>query len=234
MSPTQHENDALHSGRGVSAESDGPRPLLVRRLPGYRDYLPTLEAMRGFTDLRGPDTPDELWLLEHPPVFTLGQAGREEHLLDPGAIPVIKVDRGGQVTYHGPGQLVVYVLLDLRRAGLGVKRLVGLLEQAVIDLLATLDVTAERRADAPGVYVAGAKIASLGLRIRNGCSYHGLALNVNLDLGPFGRINPCGYPGLAVTRLLDLVPGVSMSEIEAGLVRLLAASLGMTATPRAV
>ncbi|WP_325292077.1 lipoyl(octanoyl) transferase LipB [Thiocapsa sp.] len=218
----------------VSAERDGSRPLLVRRLPGYRDYLPTLEAMRGFTDLRGPDTLDELWLLEHPPVFTLGQAGREEHLLDPGPIPVIKVDRGGQVTYHGPGQLVVYVLLDLRRAGLGVKRLVGLLEQSVIDLLATLEVAAERRADAPGVYVAGAKVASLGLRIRNGCSYHGLALNASLDLAPFGRINPCGYPGLAVTRLVDLVPGVTMPEIEAGLVRLLAASLGTTATPRAV
>ncbi|QVL47633.1 MAG: lipoyl(octanoyl) transferase LipB [Thiocapsa sp.] len=218
----------------MSAESDGVRPLLVRRLRGYREYLPTLEAMRGFTDLRGPATPDEIWLLEHPPVFTLGQAGREEHLLDPGSIPVLKVDRGGQVTYHGPGQLVVYVLLDLRRAGLGVKRLVGLLEQAVIDLLATLEVTAERRADAPGVYVAGAKVASLGLRIRNGCSYHGLALNVSLDLAPFGRINPCGYPGLAVTRLSDLVPGVSMPEIEAGLVQLLAASLGMTATSRAV
>jgi lipoyl(octanoyl) transferase len=212
----------------MSAETADASPLLlVRRLPGYREYLPTLEAMRGFTDLRGPDTVDELWLLEHPPVFTLGQAAREEHLLDPGQIPVVKVDRGGQVTYHGPGQLVVYVLLDLRRAGLGVKRLVGLLEQAVIDLLATLDVSAERRADAPGVYVAGAKIASLGLRIRNGCSYHGLALNVNLDLDPFGRINPCGYPGLAVTRLSDLVPGMSMPEIEAGLARSLAASLGM-------
>ena len=219
----------------MSLDAADTRPLLlVRRLPGYREYLPTLDAMRGFTDLRGPDTPDELWLLEHPPVFTLGQAGREEHVLDPGRIPVVKVDRGGQVTYHGPGQLVVYVLLDLRRAGLGVKRLVSLLEQVVIDLLATLDVAAERRADAPGVYVAGAKIASLGLRIRNGCSYHGLALNVNLDPEPFGRINPCGYPGLAVTRLSDLVPGVSMSEIESGMVRLLAASLGMTATPCAV
>jgi lipoyl(octanoyl) transferase len=218
----------------VRAESDGSRPLHVRRLPGYCDYLQTLEAMRGFTDLRGPDTPDELWLLEHPPVFTLGQAGHEEHLLDPGPIPVVKADRGGQVTYHGPGQLVVYVLLDLRRAGLGVKRLVGLLEQAVIDLLASLDVTAERRADAPGVYVSGAKIASLGLRIRNGCSYHGLALNVSLDLDPFGRINPCGYPGLAVTRLSDLVPGVSIPEIETRLVRSLATSLGMTATLRPV
>lgn len=218
----------------MSPEPDAPRRLLVRRLPGYRDYLPTLEAMREFTDLRGPDTPDELWLLEHPPVFTLGQAGREEHLLDPGPIPVLKVDRGGQVTYHGPGQLVVYVLLDLRRAGLGVKRLVALLEQSVIDLLVALGVTAERRADAPGVYVEGAKVASLGLRIRNGCSYHGLALNVNLNLDPFARINPCGYPGLAVTRLSDLVPGVSMPEIQTGLVRLLAASLGMTATRREV
>jgi lipoyl(octanoyl) transferase len=213
----------------MSAETDDRRRFLLRRFAGSQAYQPILDAMREFTDLRGPDTPDELWLLEHPPVFTLGQAGREEHLLNPGPIPVIKVDRGGQVTYHGPGQLVVYVLLDLRRAGLGVKRLVGQLEQAVIELLATFDVVAERRADAPGVYVAGAKVASLGLRIRNGCSYHGLALNVDLDLAPFLRINPCGYPGLAVTRVSDLVPGISTAQIETGLVRSLESALEMRA-----
>jgi lipoyl(octanoyl) transferase len=213
----------------MSAETDDRRRFLVRRFAGWQAYQPILDGMREFTDLRGPDTPDELWLLEHPPVFTLGQAGREEHLLNPGPIPVIKVDRGGQVTYHGPGQLIVYVLLDLRRAGLGVKRLVGQLEQAVIELLATFGVVAERRADAPGVYVAGAKVASLGLRIRNGCSYHGLALNVDLDLAPFLRINPCGYPGLAVTRVSDLAPGISMAEIETGLVRSLESALEMRA-----
>jgi lipoyl(octanoyl) transferase len=214
----------------MTDETGVARRLRVRRLEGYQEYQPTLEAMRGFTDLRGPDTLDELWLLEHPPIFTLGQAGREEHLLDPGPIPVLKVDRGGQVTYHGPGQLVVYVLLDLRRAGLGVKRLVQRLEQAVIDLLATSGVTAERRPDAPGVYVSGAKVASLGLRIRNGCSYHGLALNVDMDLDPFSRINPCGYPGLVVTQMSDLVAGVSMEEVETGLVRSLESSLEMSAT----
>lgn len=203
--------------------------LLVRRLPGLRAYAPTLDAMRGFTDLRRPDTTDELWLLEHPPVFTLGQAGRAEHVLDPGPIPVVRADRGGQVTYHGPGQLVAYLLLDMRRAGLGVKRLVEKLEQSVIDLLAAWRIAAERRADAPGVYVAGAKIASLGLRIRNGCSYHGLALNVAMDLAPFGRINPCGYPGLALTQLSDLAPGVEMAEVEAALVRSLEGTLGVTA-----
>lgn len=218
----------------MSVATAGPRPLLVRRFAGYQPYQATLDAMREFTDLRGPDTPDELWVLEHPPVFTLGQAGREEHLLNPGSIPIIKVDRGGQVTYHGPGQLVVYVLLDLRRAGFGVKRLVERLEQAVIDLLATLAVTAGRRPDAPGVYVADAKIAALGLRIRKGCSYHGLALNVRMDLDPFGRINPCGYPGLAVTQIADLVPGVSMAQAEAGLISALALNLEATAIPLAL
>jgi lipoyl(octanoyl) transferase len=181
--------------------------------------------MRRFTDARGHQTPDEVWLLEHPPVFTLGQAGRAEHLLDPGVIPVIQVDRGGQVTYHGPGQLVAYLLLDLRRAGLGIKRLVDLLEQAVIELLASLGLNAERRVGAPGVYVDGAKIAALGLRVRNGCSYHGLALNLDLDLAPFSRINPCGYAGLAVTRVVDLVPQAERDAIEAGLIRALASAL---------
>jgi lipoyl(octanoyl) transferase len=186
--------------------------LLVRRL-GLREYEPTWRAMREFTDRRGPDTCDELWLLEHPPVFTLGQAASPAHLLNPGDIPVIRVDRGGQVTYHGPGQLVAYLLLDLRRSGLGVKGLVRLLEQAVIDLLAGYGIASEPRADAPGVYVGGAKIASLGLRVRRGCSFHGLSLNVDSDLEPFSRINPCGYPGLAVTRLADLVGSVDSIRV---------------------
>ncbi len=197
------------------------RPFLLRRLPGLQDYLATLNAMRVFTDARGDETLDELWLLQHPPVFTLGQAGRLEHLLDPGDIPVIQVDRGGQITYHGPGQLIAYLMLDLRRVGLGVKRLVNLLEQSVIDLLGTYGIDAARRQDAPGVYVADAKIASLGLRIRNGCSYHGLALNVAMDLEPFRRINPCGYAGLAITQISDLVTGVSVAEAGSALVETL-------------
>ncbi|MBK1646622.1 octanoyltransferase [Thiocapsa imhoffii] len=204
--------------------------FVIERLEGLQAYQPTLEAMRAFTDQRGPATRDHLWVLEHRPVFTLGQAGRPEHLLNPGAIPVVRTDRGGQVTYHGPGQLVVYVLLDLRRAGLGVKRLVEHLEQGVILLLASYGIQGERRADAPGVYVAGAKIASLGLRIRNGCSYHGLALNVAMDLEPFGRINPCGYPGLAVTQMRDLVPSVSIAAVASGVIERLVEVLG---APRA-
>ena len=206
----------------MSGESNRSSPFLIRRPLGLQDYLTTLEAMRAFTDRRDAGTNDELWLLEHPPVFTLGQAGRREHLLDPGDIPVIQVDRGGQVTYHGPGQLIAYLLLDLRRAGLGVKRLVNLLEQAVIDLLAIYGIDAARRAEAPGVYVADAKIASLGLRIRNGCSYHGLALNVAMDLEPFRRINPCGYAGLAVTQISDLVAGVTVTDAGSALAETLA------------
>lgn len=160
--------------------------------------------MQDFTEQRTAATADELWFLEHPPVFTLGRNGKEEHLLDPGTIPVIRVDRGGQVTYHGPGQLVVYTLLDLRRRQLGVQSLVNRLEQAVIDLLAAQAVPAHRRAGAPGVYVEGRKIAALGLRVRRGCSFHGLSLNVDMDLAPFARINPCGYRDLEVTQLADL------------------------------
>ena len=186
---------------------------IVRHL-GRVDYEPTWRAMQSFTTERGPDTPDELWLLEHPPVFTLGQAGKREHILTDLGIPVIAIDRGGQVTYHGPGQVVVYVLLDLRRRGYGVKELVRRLEQAVIDLLAGFGVVAERRAGAPGVYVNEAKIAALGLRIKNGCSYHGLALNVAMDLTPFSAINPCGYEGLAVTQTSDL--GIALPSAEMG------------------
>lgn len=181
---------------------------------GCRDYLPTLEAMRAFTQNRGPETPDELWVLEHPPVYTLGQNGKPEHVLEAGEIPVVPTDRGGQVTYHGPGQIVIYVLVDIRRRRIGVRRLVTLLEQAVVDTLADFGIAAYPRPDAPGVYVADAKIAALGLRIRRGASYHGLSLNVDMDLEPFTRINPCGYAGLKVTQVADLA--VLRSENENG------------------
>ncbi len=171
---------------------------------GSSDYVDTWQRMRRVTDQRNDASRDELWLLEHPRVFTLGQAGRTAHLLEPGGIPIVDSDRGGQVTYHGPGQLVAYVLIDLRRKRLGVRQLVDGLEQCVIDMLAAEGVDGRRRNRAPGVYVSGSKVCALGLRIRNGCSYHGLALNVNMDLEPFRRIDPCGYPGLAVTQLRDL------------------------------
>ncbi|PZW49561.1 lipoyl(octanoyl) transferase LipB [Pseudomonas sp. URMO17WK12:I2] len=178
--------------------------LIVRHL-GLVDYLPTLEAMRALTAERDETTPDEIWLLQHPQVFTQGQAGKPEHLLAPGDIPVVQVERGGQVTYHGPGQLVGYLMLDLRRLDLGVRELVTVMEQALVEVLASYGVEAAPRADAPGVYVKGDKIASLGLRVRRGCSFHGLALNIDMDMTPFGRINPCGYAGLQMTQLKDLV-----------------------------
>lgn len=175
---------------------------VAKRL-GLVEYLPTWQAMQDFTVMRGAGTPDELWLLQHPPVYTQGLAGKPEHLLRATRIPVIKIDRGGQITYHGPGQIVVYLLLDLRRRGIGVKELVRRMEQAVIDLLAEYGVIAERRDKAPGVYVGKAKIAALGLRIKKGCCYHGLCLNVDMDLSPYAAINPCGYEGLAVTQTRD-------------------------------
>ncbi len=178
--------------------------MVIRDL-GHVAYLPTIEAMKAFTQARGVETPDELWVLEHPPVFTQGIAGKEEHLLAPGDIEVIKTDRGGQVTYHGPGQIVVYVLCDIRRAKLGVRDLVTGLEQAIIGFLSDLGLIAEADPKAPGVYVSGEKIASLGLKISRGSSYHGLALNVDPDLEHFGRINPCGYAGLRVTSLSRLL-----------------------------
>lgn len=174
--------------------------LTVRRL-GRVPYEPTWQAMREFTDARDDDTPDEIWLLEHPPVYTLGQAGRPEHLLRDEGIPLVRIDRGGQITYHGPGQVVVYLLVDLARRGIKVRELVNLMEQAIIDCLADFGLNAERQAGAPGVYVEGAKIAALGLRVRNGCSYHGLSFNVDMDLAPFGWINPCGYEGLQTVQL---------------------------------
>jgi len=181
---------------------------------GRVDYEPTWRAMQAFTAQRLPDTPDEIWLLEHPPVYTQGQAGKPEHLIAATEIPVIPIDRGGQITYHGPGQVVAYVLVDLRRRGYGIRELVTRMEQAVIDLLAAQGVTAERLAGAPGVYVNGAKIAALGLRVKHGCTYHGLALNVDMDLRPFAAINPCGYPGLAVTDCRALGVAWSMAEAE--------------------
>lgn len=178
--------------------------LIVRQL-GLVEYQPTLDAMRALTAERDADTPDEIWLLQHPPVFTQGQAGKAEHLLAPGDIPVVQAERGGQVTYHGPGQLVGYLMLDLRRLGLGVRELVTVMEQSLVEVLASYGVTAAPKADAPGVYVDGAKIASLGLRVRRGCSFHGLALNVDMDMQPFQRINPCGYSGLKMVQLSELV-----------------------------
>ena len=180
---------------------------------GRQAYAPVWHAMQRFTDARDDATTDELWVVEHDPVFTLGQAGKDEHVLAPGDIPVLHVDRGGQVTYHGPGQLVTYLLLDVRRLGLGVRELVSRIEQSLIGLLASYDVQAVAKPDAPGVYVDGAKIASLGLRIRNGCSFHGLALNLDMDLRPFQRINPCGYAGMPMTQLRDLVGSVDFAEV---------------------
>lgn len=183
----------------ISRGADG---IIVQRL-GLAPYGPVWDAMRRFTEQRNGETADEIWLLQHPPVFTLGLTARREHLLNPGDIPVIATDRGGQVTYHGPGQLILYPLLDLRRRGLGIRRLVTLLEQSVIGLLTEFGIDAQARPEAPGVYVHNRKVASLGLRIRRGCSYHGLSLNLDMDLEPFQRINPCGYANLEVAQLRD-------------------------------
>ena len=203
-----------------------PVTSCARRLPARRlgrlPYHEAVQAMRSRTESRHAGSPDELWLLEHPPIFTLGQAGRREHVHDPGGIPVVRTDRGGQVTYHGPGQLVAYLLLDLRRARLGPRRIVEVLEQAAIDTLAGASIEAVKRAGAPGVYVEGRKIASVGLRVRAGCTFHGIAINVDVDLAPFSRIDPCGFATLPVTRLADL--GVRWSVEETG--RRFAASLG--------
>ena len=177
--------------------------------------------MRDFTARRTPATPDEIWLLEHPPVYTQGQAGKPEHLIAPSDIPVVPIDRGGQITYHGPGQVVAYVLVDLRRRGYGIRELVTRMEQAVIELLAAQGVTATRLAGAPGVYVGGAKIAALGLRVKHGCTYHGLAFNVDMDLRPFAAINPCGYPGMAVTDCRTLGLFLTVADAEQALAQAL-------------
>ncbi|CAA0091268.1 Octanoyltransferase [Halioglobus japonicus] len=191
-------------------------PDLVQRNLGLVEYQPTLEAMRELTNARDTAAPDELWLLEHYPVFTQGQAGKAEHVLAPGDIPVIQVDRGGQVTYHGPGQWVLYLMVDMRRRAFGVRDLVNLIEHSLVQLLGEYDIAAAADPAAPGVYVAGEKIASLGLRVRRGCSYHGLALNVDMDLEPFGRINPCGYAGLQVTSMAQQLPAASLDMSAIG------------------
>jgi lipoyl(octanoyl) transferase len=194
---------------------------VLQRQLGLVDYAPTLQAMKDLTDARGAEDPDQLWLLQHPRVFTQGQAGKAEHVLTPGDIPVIQVDRGGQVTYHGPGQWVLYLMIDLRRRAWGVRDLVNMIERSIVLLLAEYGIDAAPKREAPGVYVAGAKIAALGLRVRRGCSYHGLSLNVDMDLEPFQRINPCGYQGLEVTSMASLLPAGSV-DIDAVGRRLLA------------
>ncbi|HKR34776.1 MAG TPA: lipoyl(octanoyl) transferase LipB [Steroidobacteraceae bacterium] len=202
-------------------------PLL--RWLGRAEYEPTWRAMQTLTDQRGPETRDEIWFLEHPPVFTLGMNAAREHVLAPGDIPLVQIDRGGQVTYHGPGQLVVYPLLDVRRSGLGVRQLVMALENGIIALLASWNIVAVGRRDAPGIYVEGRKLASIGLRIRRGCSYHGLAFNVAMDLEPFRRINPCGYRGLEVTDLRTLGVSLELHGAAELLAPHLLSALGMPA-----
>jgi lipoyl(octanoyl) transferase len=194
-------------------------------------YSPVWHAMQRFTDARDPASTDEIWTLQHAPIFTLGQAGKPEHLIDPGDIPVLRCDRGGQVTYHGPGQIIAYVLYDLRRGGTGIKRLVQDLEAAAIELLAGYGIEAQTRLGAPGVYVGAGKIAALGLRVRRGASYHGLSLNVDMDLEPFSRINPCGYPGLRVTCMSQCAAIGQMQAVERRLVECIASRLGVCVTP---
>ena len=221
--------DSLHATRNARFE---PAAVPVIRRMGTVDYEPTWRAMREFTLQRGADTPDELWVLQHPAVYTLGVAARAEHLprLDNG-IPVVKTDRGGQITYHGPGQEVVYLLIDMRRRKISVRPLVRFMENVVIDLLAEYGVAANGRVDAPGVYAGAAKVAALGLRIRNGCCYHGLALNVDMDLKPFRAIDPCGYPGLEVTQTRDLGIHATPDELGEKLVRHLEKRLQTVLTP---
>lgn len=192
--------------------------IILRQL-GLQPYLPVSRAMHNFTDRRDANTPDELWLVQHSRVFTQGQAGKAEHVLAAGDIPVIQSDRGGQVTYHGPGQQVMYVMVDLKRKKLGVRELVTAIEQTVINTLAHFNIDAIARPDAPGVYVNGSKICSLGLRIRKGCSFHGLALNIDMDLEPFTRINPCGYAGLQMTQIKDLAPSTDFAQVHPVLVQ---------------
>lgn len=196
------------------------RSTIIRRL-GLVEYEPTRRSMQAFTETRAADAPDEIWVLEHPPVYTLGLNGSLAHVLAPGDIPVVHVDRGGQVTYHGPGQLVVYPLIDLRRAKVGIRELVCALENAVVDTLGRYGIVASTRAGAPGVYVDGRKVASLGLRVRRGCSYHGLAFNIAMDLEPFSRINPCGYAGLEVTQVSDLGGPADVAQVARDLEPLL-------------
>ncbi|WP_418607152.1 lipoyl(octanoyl) transferase LipB [Pseudoalteromonas sp. US3C1013] len=201
--------------------------LIVRQL-GRQRYMPIWQKMQDFTDTRGENTPDEIWLVEHESVFTQGQAGKDEHLLAPGDIEVIKVDRGGQVTYHGPGQQMMYVLFNLRRLKIGVRELVTWLEECIIESLAEFAIDAYAKADAPGVYVNDSKIASLGLRVRRGCSFHGLALNVNMDLSPFLRINPCGYAGMNMVQTKELNGPQNLEAAGEGLVKHMIKKLNAT------
>ncbi len=214
---------------GTARESQA-RPAHVRDL-GRRPYEPVWRAMQAFTDSRTDQTPDEIWLVEHDPVFTLGQAGKPEHVLMPGDIPVLHVDRGGQVTYHGPGQIVAYPLLDLKRLKVGVREYVNRIEQAIIDTLGDWNILAQRRDGAPGVYVNDAKVAALGIRVRRGCTFHGLAFNIAMDLEPFHRINPCGYAGLQVVSMEDLGGPGNLDAIKPRLLDHLAVQFGLQLQP---
>lgn len=196
-------------------------------MPGLTPYAASWDEMRAFTQTRTADSNDQLWALQHPPVYTQGQAGKPEHLLETSDIPVVATDRGGQITYHGPGQVIIYLLVDLKRRGMGIRNLVHLIEQAIIDFLEEHGIGGERRVGAPGVYVQGEKIAALGLRVRNGCTYHGLSFNVNMDLNPFLRINPCGYAGLKVVQLRDLCPEIGFEEARDGLLLQLSKQLSL-------
>lgn len=208
-----------------------PKTLIVRDL-GLQEYEPIWQAMQTFTAERDESTPDELWCLEHPPVFTMGLNGKKEHLLNIKNIPVIDIDRGGQVTFHGPGQLVIYTLIDLQRLNIGVKDLVTSIEQSIIQLLIQYGIDAQGKENAPGVYVNGAKIAALGLRIKRNKSYHGLSLNIDMDLSPFQQINPCGYEGMAVTQIKDLNNEIDLSSIQSELIKHLSQLLGYTTVTR--
>lgn len=215
----------------TGASADGAQRVCLVRELGRQPYEPVWRAMQAFTDARDDSTPDELWVVEHDPVFTLGQAGKDEHVLMPGDIPVIHVDRGGQVTYHGPGQIVVYPLLDIKRLKVGVRDYVCRIEQAIIDTLLEWNIVATRREGAPGVYVACAKVAALGIRVRRGRTFHGLAFNIAMDLAPFQRINPCGYAGLQVTSVVDLGGPSSMEAVKPVLLDELARQFGLLLQP---
>ena len=223
MDPVSPPAPACTAGRSPSRQRLPARAFDL----GRQAYEPVWRAMQRFTDARDQDTLDELWLVEHEPVFTLGQAGKPEHVLAPGEIPVLLVDRGGQVTYHGPGQIVLYPLLDLRRIGIGVREYVCRIEQAIIDTLDEWNIGGQRREGAPGVYVAGAKVAALGIRVRRGCTFHGLAFNIGMDLEPFHRINPCGYQGLQVTSMRDLGGPSSMDAVKPVLLDHIARQFGL-------
>ena len=227
MDPVSPPAPACTAGRSPSRQRLPARAFDL----GRQAYEPVWRAMQRFTDARDQDTPDELWLVEHEPVFTLGQAGKPEHVLAPGDIPVLHVDRGGQVTYHGPGQIVLYPLLDLRRIGIGVREYVCRIEQAIIDTLDEWNIGGQRREGAPGVYVAGAKVAALGIRVRRGCTFHGLAFNIGMDLEPFHRINPCGYQGLQVTSMRDLGGPSSMDAVKPVLLDHIARQFGLALRP---